>query len=404
MNYEKIVENTISYSINITNNKVDSLRKSNDSKTVIRVYDEGKIGIAGAIGECDENSLLEEAQSKLAQGIPYPCNLTENAQREEFTLRDIPDGALLLSDCKKLVERLSKTYPDYIFSNKINTEDYTVTYTNTSSTRYVYRSNCIAVSLAIKAKDSVNIMDLGYGGAQDYYSEDQVVEDVGTLLNVYKTKCDIPEDVPVLIDSSVLQYLVADFIAEKYMSDTGLLCGKLGSKIFNDKLNLVVWRNTQNKRNIPFFDCEGTVLEGDEFSLVKDGVMSGLITYKRSASNYNLPLSGSATADFDAVPSFGATALKLKPTSESLKEIVGGKAIYVAMTSGGDMTPSGDLGLPVLLAYVYEDGKLLGTLPEFSLSGNIFDVLGDSFLGVAKNDVFKYMDETLIVTKFKINK
>ena len=68
------------------------------------------------------------------------------------------------------------------------------------------------------------------------------------------------------------------------------------------------------------------------------------------------------------------------------------------------MTPSGDLGLPVMLAYVYENGLLLGTLPEFSLSGNIFDVLGKDFIGVAKNDAFSFMDETLIVARMKINK
>ena len=67
-------------------------------------------------------------------------------------------------------------------------------------------------------------------------------------------------------------------------------------------------------------------------------------------------------------------------------------------------SPAGDFGLPVLLAYVYEDGKLLGTLPEFSLSGIVFDVLGGDLIGIVKNDVFSFADETLIVSKFKINK
>ena len=92
------------------------------------------------------------------------------------------------------------------------------------------------------------------------------------------------------------------------------------------------------------------------------------------------------------------------PTCPSLKTLVRGKAIYIAVTSGGDMTPSGDVGLPVLAAFVYEDGKLLGRLPEFSLSANIFDLLGKDLIGVAKNDAFAYADETLIVANCKINR
>ena len=70
MQYEKLVQNTGSCSINISNNNVDSLRKSDDLKTVIRVYDGGKIGIAGAVGPWEDNFLLEPAKTKLSQGVP----------------------------------------------------------------------------------------------------------------------------------------------------------------------------------------------------------------------------------------------------------------------------------------------------------------------------------------------
>ena len=92
-------------------------------------------------------------------------------------------------------------------------------------------------------------------------------------------------------------------------------------------------------------------------------------------------------------------------THANLSDIVKGKAVYVAVTSGGDMTPDGTLGLPVMLAYLYEDGKLLGTLPEFSLSGSLFDVFGKDYLGAAENDIFSFANkEKVLVTKFKFNR
>ncbi|MGN0818339.1 MAG: metallopeptidase TldD-related protein, partial [Candidatus Coproplasma sp.] len=215
---------------------------------------------------------------------------------------------------------------------------------------------------------------------------------------------ELPDNVPVLISVNVCQYIMAEVIAEKYVSGSSLLSGKLGERVFNEKLNVITDRSPKNKYNIAFFDDEGEVNENDKFYFVKDGVLTGLATYRRSAANFNLPVSGGARSDFDGVPTFGFAGTDLVPTAKKISDLVKGKAIYVALTSGGDMTPSGDVGLPVMLAYLYEDGKLVGTLPEFSLSANIFDILGKDFIGVVKNDTFSYADETLLVANFKVNK
>ena len=404
MNFEKIVTKTISYSINVANSKVESLRVSNDLKTVIRVYEDGKIGIAGRIGEGDDDELFGTAQSNLSQGVPYPCNLTKGVQRSEDAAAEIIDGEQMVSVCRSLVKRLSEEHPDFIFANKINTENYCVSYTNSQNTSYEFRSDNIVISLTIKAAESANIMDLGYGTYQNYYDEDAVCRDIDKLLSVYRIKQDIPEDVPVIISADIIQYAFPDLIAEKYLSGASIFNGKLGQQVFDSRLNVAVDRTVGNKMNTCFFDAEGTVCQDDKFYLIRHGEICGLYTNKRSAANFNLPLSGNAAANFDGVPAFSVSDTKVYITCDSLKDIVRGKAIYISVTSGGDMTPNGDLGLPVMLAYVYEDGKLTGTLPEFTLSGNIFEVFGKDFIGIAQNDAFEFMDETVVVSRFKINK
>ncbi|MGN0814256.1 MAG: metallopeptidase TldD-related protein [Candidatus Coproplasma sp.] len=404
MEKEKLIKNTLSYSVNVSNSKVDSLRVNNDLQTVIRVYDQGKIGIAGQIGDCDEGELLSRAQEKLSQGIPYPCNLPEGKERSENSDSAVFGDGEIVPACKSLLSRLSGEYPDFIFSNKINYEKCNYTYENSKDTSYGYRSDSVFISLVIKAAESANIMDLGYDAAQSYYNEDEIVSDIGKLLSVYRNKVELPENVPVLISYAVCQYIMAEVIAEKYVSGSSLLSGKLGQQVFNEKLSVYTDRSPKNKNNVAFFDDEGETNDDDKFYFVKDGVLCGLATYRRSAANFNLPVSGGARSDFDGVPTFGFAGTEILPTAEKIVDLVKGKAIYVALTSGGDMTPSGEVGLPVMLAYLYEDGKLVGTLPEFSLSANIFDILGKDFIGAVKNDVFDYSDETLIVANFKVNK
>lgn len=403
MEQEKIIDKETTYSVNIAGGKVESLRVNESLKTVIRVYEDGKIGVAGRIGEGDDNALLNEAKEKLAQGIAYPCTLTENGKREENVVKDIIPAKDYVKTLKKLVARLNKSFPDFVFSNKINMGEEELVYENSKNTRYVYRGNAIGGAIVIKDKASANIMDLSYGFDKNSYDEDKIVSDIGKLLNVYHTKADMPEgEVPVIINAvEAVQYGIQHIIAELYVSGSSLLSGKLGQKIFNEKVNILTDRGNKDK-SIPFFDAEGVVNKDDKFYFVKGGELCGLITTKRSAANFNLPVSGGGYAPFDEVPAPGVHGFKVDRT-DSLKNLVKGKAIYVFITSGGDMTPDGTVGLPVQLAYLYDNGKLVGKLPEFGIQGNLFDILGKDFIGVARDDIFEFSDDSVLVAKFKVN-
>lgn len=404
MENEKIVNKISEYSVNIAGGKVESLRIMEDMKTVVRVYDGGNVGIAGRIGEGDDAALEAEAKEKLAQKISYPCNLPEGKKRQEKAAKTVIPAKDFVRTVKKLISRLNAAYPDFIFSNKINMTEYGSNYSNSRKSEYGYTGSALDIMLVIKAKNSANIMDLDYGASRNFYDEDKIVEDIGKLLDAYNKQVEMPEDVPVIISYAIMQYALPELFAEKYMSGSSLFNGMLGEKKFDVKVNIYTDRAPDNENCIPFFDSEGTVSEGDRFYFVKDGVISGLATYKRSAENFNLPLSGGAYAEFDGVPMTSFQGVKVGFVGGELKDIVKGKAIYVACNSGGDMTPDGNLGIPVQLAYLYEDGKLLGKLPEFTLSANIFDVLGKDFKGCALNDVFSYSKENVLITKFKINK
>lgn len=403
MEQEKIINRETSYSVNVAGGKVDSLRVKEDLKTVIRVYEDGKIGVAGRIGEGDDNALLEEAKAKLSQNIAYPCSLTENTHREENAIKEIIPAKDYVKTLKKLIARLNKEFPDFVFSNKINMGEEEIVYENSKNTKLVYKGSEIGGALIIKDKASANIMDLSYGFVENYYDEDKIVGDIGKLLNVYHKNVDMPdEQLPVIINGLIpLQYAAQHLIAELYVSGSSLFSGKLGQKIFNDKVNILSDRSGAD-RPIPFFDAEGVVDKDDKFYFVKDGEFCGVATYKRSATNFNLPLSGGGYAPFDEVPQTSFTGLKVANT-DKLANLVKGKAIYVFITSGGDMTPDGNVGLPVQLAYLYDNGKLVGRLPEFGIQGNLFDIFGKDFIGVARDDTFEFSDDSVLVANFKVN-
>ena len=56
------------------------------------------------------------------------------------------------------------------------------------------------------------------------------------------------------------------------------------------------------------------------------------------------------------------------------------------MASGGDTTPDGHFATPVQMAYLMEDGRLVGRLPELNISGSFFDLLGSDYIGSVYGD------------------
>lgn len=404
MEQEKVINTETTYSVNVAGSQIESLRVNNNLKTTVRVYDNGCIGVAGAIGECDENELLEKAKGNLSQNISYPCILTENQTKKVENIKEIIAPEKFVATAKSLINKLNERFPDYVFSNKFNMSNESIIYENSKNTRLEYSTNNVMVSLAVQKKGSGNILDFDLGYFSNRYDEDEYVEDMATLIDNYDNKVELPDDnLPVIIDSRILSRMLSEMVAENYVLGSSLFKDKLGSKIFDERVNIYLDRKEDNSEGVPFFDAEGVVPQDGRFYFVKDGVFSGLITNKRSATKFNLPLSSCAAASFDGVPSVGLSLVSMQHTAEGSNALAK-DAIYVALTSGGDMTPSGDMGLPVMLAYLIRDGKIVGRLPEFSLGANVFDLLGKDFIGFAKCDLFKLCKDDVIVANFKINK
>ena len=64
MNKEYITRKSSELTLNITDGKVDSFREIDESTNTVRVYENGVIGVAGALGEVDMAELEEKAVAK----------------------------------------------------------------------------------------------------------------------------------------------------------------------------------------------------------------------------------------------------------------------------------------------------------------------------------------------------
>ncbi len=404
MKTEKLVTKISNLSLNIVANEVESLRINESCKNTLRIYENGVIGVAGSIGTADWAALEETARQNLSQGIPYPEAHAAARELSLDTCTEVIAEKEFVPAMKHLLARLSAENPEFLFSNKLQLNTTEATYESSDGENYSYRGNQFLIVLMLKHKGSANIVDESYECESRYFNEDEICRDVKRVCEAFlKPLPHVEEDeVTVIGGFEPLEYAASHLLADLYFNNASLLAGKLGQKLFSEKLTLTVNRDPKQQLNLPFFDAEGVVNEGYVNALVKNGVFERLLTCKRSAEQYHTENLGCAAADYNGVPDAGGRGLDVADTAEALKELVHGRAVYLSATSGGDMTPAGDISLPVLTSYLYEDGELLGKLPEYALSFNLFDVLNENFVGVTEKGLFGFGEHKYLVYRAKI--
>ena len=391
MEKEFIRETNRSVTLNVTAGTIDSFREIEKTSGTVRVYENGCIGIAGCLGEPNEAELTERAKDALRFGIPYPCEpegpLVLEILHEEEIL-PIPD---FIPTMQAFLDRLGETCPKFAFSNKIRLEYNRSEYKNSAGRRLVSAGGELSVALIAQNRGSGNLFDTFLEWSGDRFDPDTLLEKFKAEYDAFFTPADLtPGRYPVVAGpESLFGTFFPHFTGDMYAAGASLLSGKLGQKVFSDKLTLRDDRNPSTAHSACFFDAEGCTAPDFRPILIENGVLKGLLTTKKTAGQYGIPNLGTASADYDGVPTLGFNRFYTEPTANSLKELVPGKAIYVVVASGGDTTPDGHFATPVQMAYLMEDGKLVGRLPEVSVSGSFFDLLGKDYLGTVHDDPMK---------------
>lgn len=405
MKKEFLTTKSGSITLNVTAGRIDSYRRKDETQNTVRVYEDGKIGIAGSLGEANPDKLTAEAAEALANGIPYPCALDTN-KGELHTGREIVPQTEFLSSMQRLLDRLAVECPRFAISNKIKLAHFASTYRNSEGADLSASDSYLLLSLIFQNKGAGNLFDCAYGAQTRDYNEDAVVADCKKMHDAFYTPADIePGEYPVFfIPGDILGTMLNPFVGELYASGASLLSGKLGQKIAAETFTLCDDRNPETNPGTCFFDDEGQVAPDYRQTLIKDGVLTNVLVSKNSSAMFGLPSAATSSSAYDGVPSVGFNGFYVKPTAESITQLAPGKAVLIGMASGGDMTPDGHFATPVQLAYLVENGEIVGKLPDIGIAGDFFDLIGKDYLGTVQGAFFPSMEASFMACKMQVSK
>ncbi len=398
--YKKIIKET---SLNVTQSRIDSVRKKTITKSGCRVYSNGYIGIAGTLGEPTEDT-WKRAEANLSAKIPYISEPEKDMKRiRDFRKLNISDKEFT-SNMENILDTLHKEYPDFIFSNKINMVETEISMTNDAGLRYINYDKTIDIELLIKHVDSLNIFDTVIFKQSRYLDDKTILIMAKEMIEGYRNKVDLPEkkkNLVIVQENELLGKIEEELNGEAIGRGTSLFNEKMNLKAFNEKVT-IYQDSTDKMFHTPFFDMEGVVNENDKYNLIEKGVIKSAYTDKKSSIEFSMPLTGAASGSYDEVPALSGAMLSIESSGKTLKELLNGElAILVIAASGGDFTSEGNFASPVQMAMITDGEHIIGRLPEFNISGNLYEMFGEDFVGVSEGKPF--IDEHVLAIKMKIN-
>lgn len=400
MKKEKISIRRKETSIKLQTSQINSIRVKDIARNAVRVFQEGKIGISGAVGSSTEEELTKQAIDNLSSNISYPYELESNKKDH----RDFTDKHYTENDLMKLTEHildsLNQEFDDFIFSESIKSIAIDYKMENSEGLDLRYQDEHINLGFIVKAKSSPNLFDTFLAWQGRNLDLERFLSFTKKQLQAERNKVEMlkGERIPVffLSPDSLGGFLIRQLNGETYGNKASLFDNKLGEKLFNEKITLT--QNNDPKKSFSnFFDAEGVIKENDSVTLIENGVFKRVFTDKKNAEKFKLEHTGSATGGYDDMPSLGL--INLQPEIDSVdihKTLNGEKAIFVMVAAGGEFNADGNYATPVQASYLFDGKNMIGKLPDFSMSNDVYNMLGSDYIGTFLTDDLYFGDYNFI--------
>lgn len=372
-------------SIKLQASEINSLRVKEIERNAVRVYDNGFIGVSGAVGESTTEELTNQAIDNLSSKIPYPYELQKDLKKHvNMTTKEYSENELM-ELTETLLTELKKENDDFIYSESIKSINSDISLKNTEGLDLRYQDSRLELGVIVKAKTSSNLFDTFFGWEGRNIDLPRFIKNVKQQLVAERNKVEMPkeEKLPVIF----LNYgPVGGFIGrhlhgEIFGNKASFFDGKLGEKLFNERITLSMSRDPLTTYT-RFFDMEGVVMPDNKVSLIENGVLKRVITDKKISNKFNLEHTGSAGGGYDDIPTIGFAPMHIEVDTVNIQNALKGqKALLVIAASGGDVNADGNYATPVQSAYLYDGEKVVGKLPEFNMENHIYKMFGEDYIG-----------------------
>jgi PmbA protein len=188
----------------------------------------------------------------------------------------------------------------------------------------------------------------------------------------------------VVIDREAFPKIINMFVgylsAKEVFEKKSLLAGKLDQQVASNVFTLVDDPFDKTCSGTRPFDSEGSVSQ--RTVLFENGVLKHFLTNLEYAKKLKLPHTANAARSPMSAMNIGTSNLIVSKGSASLTELLSSsdRVIHLTNFSGGlhagFKESTGDFSMPSE-GFLYENGKCVGPVDQFIVSGNVLELLKD---------------------------
>ncbi len=394
-------------SINYTNGKPKDMDFKIQSGVSLRIIKDGKIGVSYTKNLKDRKRLVENALKSLKGGVKAEYSFPSDYNAKDL---DTYDEEIEKISGKKLLKEAER------FGEKIQLSDdneYMASLSATTNEIRIINSN----GLDVKTKNSSYVIfggliypGTGTGLYRVFASKkfEQMPKKLVNEIKKYYRKSLNPVEPKggkmkvLFMPVSSLTYLwriLSGTNAKNIYENISPLKGKIGEKIFSDKLTMINDPINDKYPGARPFDDEG--VKSRKLKIIENGVLKNYYTnldyasklgIEPTSTGYRSRMWGGDPITTNPSPSLKHISFENgdRTVEELIKSMDRGVIVEGALGPHSGNIPNGDYSIGVNPGLYVEDGKIKGIIKDAMVAGNIYDNF-KNVLAVSRDNYFYNM-------------
>ncbi|MGB2926547.1 MAG: TldD/PmbA family protein [Limnothrix sp.] len=366
--------------VTFESNRLKQLESAESIGTALRIWREGRPGLAVAYGAVEPQQIVDKAIALSTLNEPEELELGSSRRDINPCIGSKMAVETFVEMGKTAIAQLREVHPDIICHSGFECESSKTLLLNS---RGLYcQAEDISLSYYLETEwvrndDLLGIYDGEY--AQDKLRPERAVASILQRLawaknNVVATT----GNVPVLFTSnaaSILWSTVASALDGKLILEgSSPWSREHGNCVVSPKIS--IYQDPTAKPYICHFDDEGTPTRS--LSLIREGYVQDLYGDRRTSKELKIrPTGNGFRASLSRYPTPDLINMIVAAGKKSLLELIAGldNAIVVDQVLGGGADLSGDFSVSIELGYQVKNGEIIGRVKDTMVAGNVYTAL-----------------------------
>jgi PmbA protein len=361
-------------------NRLKQLESTQTEGTALRLWQNGRPGLAVAYGSVEPQALVDMALALSQLNEPEPIELGSNSKPAYPDLGQAVSVEQLVTWGKQATAIVRDAYPEVLVSSEWDSEVERTRLVNSLGLDCYYTDTTLSCYLSaewIRGDDFLSVSD---GQTQrDSLHPQMLAQQILQRLDWAKENVSPPSGrVPVLFTSKAADMLWGTIQAalngKRVLEKASPWAERLGQPVIATALTL-----SQEPEAGPFscpFDDEGTPTQALVF--IQDGILQRFYCDRTTGRLLHTETTGNGfRPGLGSYPTPGLFNLLVRPGRGSLQDLITqmDNGLIVDQMLGGGGSISGDFSINVDLGYQVKNGRVVGRVKDTMVAGNVYIAL-----------------------------